>query len=293
MLTAVLISVFGIVVPNTSPEPWRDVVGKWAGASAAVIAPNWVVTARHNSHDHESFPFKFHDVHYDVIAVHPHETADFMLLEINPATPLPIWACLGDSIPSGLEHSAHIQTGGYGRQAGGLINGLLNTGYCWGSKNKTWGENDVYRSGTFLIAEFDLASPYPGECAAADGDSGGPLVMMQRGQPAVVGIWVGAAASCSPCGPSNCPNGASWYGSQSYAIALTEPIFKRWIMRHIQPGDANLDGATDFRDLIIVLDQWLRLGAGLEGDVNLDGIVDFNDYNTVLSNFNTAQDCTP
>lgn len=293
MMTALIASVLGIVVPDTPAEPWRDVVGKWAGASGAVIAPNWVVTARHNSHDHESFPFKFHDVHYDVVAVHPHESADFMLLEINPATPLPIWACLGDQVPSGLQNAFHIQTGGYGRQAGGLINGLTNSGYCWGAKGKSWGENDVYRSGTFLSAVFDQVSPYAAECAAAEGDSGGPVLTLQQGQPVVIGIWVGAAASCSPCGPSNCPNGASWFGSQSYAIALTEPLFKKWITKFVQPGDANLDGATDFRDVVIVLNQWRSVGPGLEGDVNLDGAVDFTDYNIVLSNFNTAQDCRP
>lgn len=293
MIAALMASVLGIVVSDTPAEPWRDVAAKWAGASAALIAPTWAVTARHNSHDHASFPLKYNEVNYDVVAVHPHPTADFMLLEINPATPLPTWACLGDPVPGGLENPFHIQTGGFGRQAGALINGLTTSGFCWGSKAKTWGENDVYRSGTFLCSVFDQNSPYPGECGASEGDSGGPLVAMQRGRPVVVGIWVGAAGGCTPCGPSNCENGASWFGSQSYAIAINEPIFKRWIMQFVQPGDANLDGATDFRDLLVVLTNWLRVGTGLEGDVNLDGVVDFTDYNVILSNYNTAQDCAP
>lgn len=293
MLAALAASIFCIIVPNTQPTPWRDVVGKWAGASATAIAPNWAVTARHNSHDHVTFPFKFNGVHYDVVAVHPHPSADLMLLEINPATPLPMWACLGGPVPSGINNAFHVQTGGFGRQAGALINGQPGSGYCWGTKGKAWGENDVYRVGSFLTAVFDQVSPYPGECAAAEGDSGGPLLTLQQGRPVVVGMWVGATDSCAPCGPSNCSNGASWFGLHSYALALTEPQFKKWIMRLVQPGDANLDGRTDFADLVIVLDQWLRQGLTLEGDVNLDGVVDFADYNVILSHFNTSLNCAP
>ncbi len=293
MHAALLAAVLGIVIPDTPITPWCDVVGRWAGASATAIAPNWVITARHNSHNHENYHFKMDGVNYDVIGVYPHEFADFMLLKINPATPLPRWACIGDSVPNGPENAFYAQAGGYGRQAGAFINGLSYSGYCWGSKEKAWGENEVYRVNTFLCTVFDEDSPYSGECAAAEGDSGGPVVVLQNGRPAVIGIWVGATINCPPCGPSGCDNGASWYTLQSYALAISEPEFKRWIMRYLQPGDANLDGVTNYADLMQVICQLNNTGPNLSGDVNLDGIVNFADQNIILSNFNTALDCIP
>jgi hypothetical protein len=295
MLAAALMAsvALGIVIPDTPITPWRDVVGKWAGASGAAIGPNWVITARHNSHDFAYFDFKMHDVSYDVIAVYPHESADFMLLEINPATPLPTWACIGKRVEEGINHAFYTQIGGYGRQAGSFFVGDPLDGYCWGQSGKAWGENDVFRVGTFLYSVFDESTNYAGEGAAAAGDSGGPLVGQQQGQPVVLGIWVGTDLNCEQCIPSGCNVGSAWYSLQSYALALSEPQYKRWIMKRLQPGDANLDGATDFRDLVIVLQQWLQQGATLSGDVNMDGVVNFTDYNIVSCNFNTALDCTP
>ena len=64
-------------------------------------------------------------------------------------------------------------------------------------------------------------------------------------------------------------------------------------MRYLQPGDANLDGVTNYADLMLVISQLNTTGPNLIGDVNLDGVVNFADQNIILSHFNTALDCTP
>ncbi len=46
------------------------------------------------------------------------------------------------------------------------------------------------------------------------------------------------------------------------------------------PGDISGNGAVDFEDILIVLENWG--GGGPDGDVNEDGIVNFEDILVIL-----------
>ena len=56
-------------------------------------------------------------------------------------------------------------------------------------------------------------------------------------------------------------------------------------------GDVNLDGCTDFDDLLIVLSKWGT--AGPEGDCDCNGIVNFDDLLKVLSGWSDEGECDP
>ncbi len=51
-------------------------------------------------------------------------------------------------------------------------------------------------------------------------------------------------------------------------------------------SDLNADGAVDFSDLNILLDQYQALGLGFSGDIDGNGVVNFADLNLLLGAFN-------
>ncbi|HQY89769.1 MAG TPA: hypothetical protein PK402_14040, partial [Tepidisphaeraceae bacterium] len=57
------------------------------------------------------------------------------------------------------------------------------------------------------------------------------------------------------------------------------------IVRHTLAADTNLDGVTNFSDLLIVAQQYGQSGVGLSGDLNGDGVVNFVDLLLVAQNY--------
>jgi hypothetical protein len=53
----------------------------------------------------------------------------------------------------------------------------------------------------------------------------------------------------------------------------------------IRPGDANLDGVVDEKDVAVVLANMNKPGTFATGDFNGDGIVDFSDFQLLEGNF--------
>jgi uncharacterized protein (TIGR03790 family) len=78
---------------------------------------------------------------------------------------------------------------------------------------------------------------------------------------------------------------AAWsatYQTSYVNTVVGDPLmrFKTWI-----PGDVNLDGVVDAKDVTIIQGKWLGSGGFHNGDLNLDGIVDTGDYNIVQQNW--------
>jgi hypothetical protein len=92
----------------------------------------------------------------------------------------------------------------------------------------------------------------------------------------------------------------------SYTITLAQPIEKadRVIITignatiatftrelDVLPGDFNDDGVVNSQDLVLVRNEWLKIGgatATIFGDLNGDGDVDINDYNIVRAAIGTS-----
>jgi hypothetical protein len=53
----------------------------------------------------------------------------------------------------------------------------------------------------------------------------------------------------------------------------------------VRPGDANLDGVVDSKDVTVVLANMNKAGTFASGDFNGDGLVDFSDYQLLEGNF--------
>ena len=85
-------------------------------------------------------------------------------------------------------------------------------------------------------------------------------------------------------------NGMSWIEaawSATYQLSYVNTVvgdplmrFNTWI-----PGDVNLDGVVDPRDVAAIQHAWLHPGGFYNGDLNGDGLVDTGDYNIVQSNW--------
>jgi hypothetical protein len=99
---------------------------------------------------------------------------------------------------------------------------------------------------------------------------------------AVAGTALGYAEASDVLGLTGTST-ASWQGQTVDATSL--------LIRYTKAGDATLDGAVDFNDLVKLAQHYNDTSGArtwFEGDFNFDGNVDFNDLVMVAQNYNTA-----
>ena len=301
---------------NTSSldRPPDGYVGSWgANASAVPIAPNYVITTRHQFVDPVSPnpTVKIAGVTYHFVEVAAHPTADLRVARITLAdnvTPanLSTYAALYEPDLDGSEFGKTIVIGGFGRGRGtSLTTSGITWGYNWNSDPNTtqrWGANRVeaitpnFSNAGFtsdvLVDDFDqrnVATSVPFEAAMAQNDSGGGWFIKD-----ISGTWKVAGLNAYVS-----HSGYSEFRDNPGTVGTIEPPDNNWAIRVgsyksfiysafpglFLKGDMNGDGAVDNFDIqdfeIALTDSAAYLAAhptltnyALRGDVNGDNAFD-------------------
>lgn len=295
MILALVLHPEGEPAGTWTDKPNDAVVGRWSfNASFVVVAPNWIITTRHQHTSPttvmiEGVPYQ---CHYDPDCVGgPGGNADLRLIRLTTSQ--------GEN--ADLEHfvspysatdevDREIRIGGYGRgREAELTEGIppRRYGYTWGTganyHNQTlrWCTNRIddtddvtggYTS-DILIGDFDGLG-YPSstvyEGIPAEYDSGGGWFINQTGSWFVAGLTSGVSAHGTPW-PDK---GESWfrygpdpnYLSPDGMDAVRISSYADWIAEKIAPpqceqetpGDLNHDCQIDALDLELMLRHWLR-----------------------------------
>jgi len=304
------------VVFHPTGEPnlavWKDrpdsnVVGAWGNnASFVVIAPNWVVTTRHQG-DNDSLASVtingiIYNCHYSPEwKGGPAGDADIRLVRLtktdgNDANLFHYAEPYKDSNEVGKE----IVIGGYGNGRGAnLVKNDKVYGYQWdGSGNTTrrWGQNRVDNTGVatetytsdVIFADFDGLSddnPTTYECIVADHDSGGGWFIYDGNVWKVAGL---------PRGVEH--GGECWFRNNMFPTspdpdlmdAVRISSYAAWISGIIYPpGDLTGDEGVDFADFAILAQYWQHTDCHLPdwcagADHEPDGDVDWADLNVIV-----------
>ncbi len=276
---------FGIVLhPEAEPNlaAWTDrpdanVVGSWSDdASFVVIAPNWIVTTRHQGDDDSLTNVTINGVAY---SCHyrpewkggPAGNADIRLVRLTKT----------DGNDANLAHYAKpyeyddeagkdVVIGGCGRGRGtSLVTDGNEYGYTWAGSTNTvqrWGQNivdgDGIAGGTYtsdvIEADFDGIdddSYRPYECIIAVWDSGGGWFIKDSNEWKVAGLSHGVEHS-----------GQSWFRNNQdpnfidpdYFDAVRISSYTQWIEQTIQSVDLTEDGWVDFADFVLLANNWQR-----------------------------------
>jgi len=303
------VPVFGIVLhPDGEPNlaTWTDrpdanVVGRWSSnASFAVIAPNWIITTRHQNTSPATVTINgvSYTCHYNTTAWTggPTGNADIRLIRLTKA----------DGNDADLTHYARpyedsnevekeIVIGGYGKGRGtSLMTDGIVYGYAWyGSANtvRRWGQNivdgdgissdDTYTSDV-IEADFDGIGDdnyRPYECIIAFWDSGGGWFIKDSNEWKVAGLSRGVEHG-----------GANWFRNNQdpnsldpdYFDAVRISSYAQWIKQIIQ---------VDFAEFAVFANNWQRTdcnstnywcdGADFiphDGTVDWDDLTVFADY---------------
>jgi len=295
LLPALVLHPEGEPAGTWTDKPNDAVVGRWSiNASFVVVAPNWIITTRHQNTSPTTVMIAgvTYHCHYDPDCVGgPGGNADLRLIRLTTSQ--------GEN--ADLEHfvspysatnetSREIRIGGYGRgREAELTEGIppRRYGYTWGAgtnyHNQTlrWCTNSIDDTDTatggytsdIIIGDFDGLG-YPSstvyEGIPAEYDSGGGWFIKQAGQWFVAGLTSGVSAHGSPW-PAK---GESWfrYGPDPNYLypdgmdAVRISSYADWIAEKIAlpqceqetPGDLNHDCQIDALDLELMLRHWLR-----------------------------------
>ena len=304
---AVILHPQGQPGPEWIDRPHPNTVGRWgSNASCVVVAPNYVITTRHQGGSESTIVTIAGSTYtIDQIWTHPDfPTADFRLAKLHSAN------LVHYTIPYSLETDEDetkqsVVIGGYGMGAGAALQtDEITYGYLWdGSDNTTqrWGTNTVdsmqdnSTMGPFtsdiLIADFDELDknlPEDFQCALAAYDSGGGWFIKVNDTWKVAGLsraverldesWF--RNSTNPRIPD--PDYFDAVRISSYAdwiIEMTAPI-----CTNPSPGDFNADCTINIRDFVHMIEQWLRQdckpsnNSCYGADLAPDGIVDLADF---------------
>jgi hypothetical protein len=306
LLTAPL---YGIVlhpdstVPPDTPHPPFTVVGRWSSnASCVAIAPNYILTTRHQGGGVGTRVY-FNGTAYTVAQV-------WNAAEVVPNRLTDIRVCRivepsgGKNYPANLieyagiypepnEMTQTVWLGGYGKTRGADLINDANAiyGYSWtGTANtvRLWGTNQIYAvySGMayglyyapIVVASFNGATSSLMEAAVAEWDSGGGWLLWHNNE------WQVAGLSCtvSDAGFSK----FEYFPSVAYAVRVS--AFASWIKSvssFVRP-DLNYDGVVNLSDLILFTRGWRtrETDAAFNPllDFNGDGKINFVDYNWML-----------
>ncbi len=249
-------------------------------ANCVVIAPNMIITTRHQGRDSNVV---IDGVAYTVADTLPHFSADLRISRIvdsngDPAN-LETWAELWTT-DQGSEVGQEIVIGGYGKSAG-IYTGL---GYTWGPETSVdqlrWGTNEIdsaetkstYSSGTSDVLEMDFtrlgtngSTTY--EASIATFDSGG-------------GWYIDSGGTWYVAGLSRSVEQLNQTRFGDWADAVRVSSYADWIYDITRVGgDADGDLTVGIVDLAILASNY-ETGSDLtwyDGDFNGDNIVDIVD----------------
>lgn len=299
--------VYGIILhPDGEPnlESWTDrpdcnVVGRWSSnATCVVVAPNWLVTTRHQN----TFPSTVtiggtsYTCHYrDEWKGGPSGDADIQLVRLTTA----------DGANPELEHYAspytgtgevgeEIVIGGYGDGRGDVLwNYGTVYGYDWDHSanttlrlgtNRIEGTEDGSALGShtsdIVIADFDGLNE--GQSTSYEGtlgghDSGGGWLINDGGQWKLAGLSraVGIHYEEGHYGDPDYILYEAWFRSRSnpltlapdYLDAVRVSSYAEWILETISvEGDLTGDDWVDFHDIAVLGAYWWSTDCGEHND---------------------------
>jgi len=301
--------------PTWSDKPSDDVIGKWSSnASAVAIAPNLILTTRHQGGGVGTsvvFAGETYTVVEQYNCTDGTDQVDLRVARIANAA----------GVPANLTEYVGVNTvanelnktfvlGGVGKTRGAeLKTGSRVYGYQWDSlKTLAWGTNRVdqtpfakvkaldYYNSKVLQSDFDGPSDY--ESAIADGDSGGGWFIQSNNEWYVAGL----SAYVERLDATHFRNASFGYLDPDVNQAIRVSSYSSFILddSHYQswdvaPGDANWDGMVDNDDLDILKTYFgtTLLESGMtwwaQGDFNSDLRVDFADYSILARNFSPGE----
>ncbi|MGC9454475.1 MAG: dockerin type I domain-containing protein [Phycisphaerae bacterium] len=306
-----------------SDKPSDAVVGAWdpnntnfGKASAAVIAPNYIVTTQHQGYKAGSTTLDLYiggvRTTFQVADAERHDTADIMVARLKTLDGTP--ANLDSYVPiytGGGETSYTATMAGWGQRRGDpVVSNSTEHGYYWTGprlETLTWGRNDLdatvsgftvtTASGSeltseVLVSDFDPPGTLDYEAGIADSDSGGGAFIYESGQWKLAGLNAYTER-----------RDETWYDNPNAPPPQQRPdkmwfirvgSYQSWIDNYVSnvvvpPGDANWDGEVDESDFSILVNNWDPTGLNTNtwemGDFDRDGLVGNEDFAIVLSNW--------
>ncbi len=267
--------------------PGVDMIGTVGSqASCVVIAPNFILTTRHQGFNNNVV---INGVDYTVVDTLAHNSADFRfsrIVDSNGDSPnFDTWAELWTSA-QGSEVGQEIVLGGFGRAAGSY----LGNGYAWlpgtSVDQLRWGTNEIdatlskasYSSGTTDVIELDFTRLSNGttyEASVATYDSGGGWYIDQDDTWYVAGLTRAVEGT-----------GATIFGDWADAVRVSS--YADWIYNVIRiSGDANWDFKVTLSDLTILATNYGTSSGATwyDGDFNNSGTVTLADLTMLATNY--------
>ncbi len=280
-----------IILQNSNQPtaiPGSGAIGSFGNnASCVVIAPNFIVTTRHQGY---STAIEIDGVSYTAVQQWTHSTADIRVVRIedsnsDPANLAPgTWAELWTAA-QGSEVGQEIVIGGYG-----VAGTRFGSGYQWAPGTTVdqlrWGTNEIdsaltkssYGGGTSDVLEYDftrIASGTDYEAAVGYADSGGGLYIEDTGTWYVAGL-------------TRSVQRADYTGFGDWADGVRISSYADWVYDITRvDGDANGDLKVSLSDLTILATNY-DSGPGrtwYQGDFSGDGEVTLADLTMLATTY--------
>jgi hypothetical protein len=234
ILVCIISSSNAIVLHPDSGQPAEKpadaVIGRWSyNASFVVIAPNAIITTRHQNTTPSSVEINNTDYSLGTIYNSP-DNSDIRIAELvgaNLSNYVPVYTATD-------EVNKQIVLGGFGRGRGTeLVDGGETYGYTWANETNTtlrWGTNIIIGTANYANNNIYLVTDFDGpsgtgtttyEAAIAEYDSGSGWFINKGGQ------WYLAGLTYATSNEEK----QSWFNpaDNNYAHRLSEPEIAEWI----------------------------------------------------------------